>query len=93
MSFDSLPPLCTAAAAVAATCLTGLALVRAYKSLFVWGRFSSSRYDLRGRTYLVTGGNSGIGLEVALALAGQGAAVVITGRDLDAGARAKEMIM
>ena len=36
--------------------------------------------DLIGSTALVTGGNSGIGRAAALALAGLGAHVVLTGR-------------
>jgi NAD(P)-dependent dehydrogenase (short-subunit alcohol dehydrogenase family) len=36
--------------------------------------------DLRGRTLLVTGGNSGIGLETVRALAARGARVIATGR-------------
>jgi NAD(P)-dependent dehydrogenase (short-subunit alcohol dehydrogenase family) len=37
--------------------------------------------DLAGRTAIVTGGASGIGLETARALAGAGAAVTIASRD------------
>lgn len=40
--------------------------------------------DLRGRTYAITGGNSGLGLEAAKILAGKGARVVITSRREDA---------
>ncbi|WP_326522839.1 SDR family NAD(P)-dependent oxidoreductase [Sphingomonas sp.] len=38
-------------------------------------------FDLRGRVALVTGGSRGLGLEMARALAGAGAAVVISSRD------------
>ena len=44
--------------------------------------------DLAGRRVLVTGGNSGIGLEAARVLAGAGAQVVIACRDLEKGERA-----
>lgn len=37
--------------------------------------------DLKGRTYVITGGNSGLGLEAAKLLAGKGGRVVITARD------------
>ncbi len=37
--------------------------------------------DMTGKTVVVTGGNSGIGLETAVALAGAGATVVLTARD------------
>ncbi len=42
--------------------------------------------DLRGRTAIVTGAASGIGVETARALAGAGAAVTLAVRDTDAGA-------
>jgi NAD(P)-dependent dehydrogenase (short-subunit alcohol dehydrogenase family) len=37
--------------------------------------------DMKSKTVVITGGNSGIGLETAVALAGAGAEVVITARD------------
>ncbi len=41
--------------------------------------------DLRGKVMVITGGNSGIGLEAAVGLARQGATVVITSRDREKG--------
>ena len=41
--------------------------------------------DLRGRTAIVTGGSSGIGVETARALAHAGAAVTLAVRDVQAG--------
>jgi NAD(P)-dependent dehydrogenase (short-subunit alcohol dehydrogenase family) len=38
-------------------------------------------WDVRGKTVLVTGATSGIGLEAGVALAGRGARVVLVGRD------------
>ncbi len=40
---------------------------------------------MQGRTVVVTGGNSGIGLETAEALAGMGARVIVTARNADKG--------
>ena len=42
-------------------------------------------HDLRGRTVLVTGATSGIGLETARALASAGATVILPARDLERG--------
>jgi NAD(P)-dependent dehydrogenase (short-subunit alcohol dehydrogenase family) len=41
--------------------------------------------DLTGKTAIVTGGNSGIGLETVRALAGAGARVIMTSRSVTAG--------
>ena len=47
-----------------------------------------SRFDLNGRVAIVTGGNGGIGLAMAKALAEAGAAVVIAGRSVEKNERA-----
>ena len=41
--------------------------------------------DMQGKTVVVTGGNSGIGLETAAALAAMGARVLVTARNADKG--------
>ncbi|KAK9812796.1 hypothetical protein WJX72_003991 [[Myrmecia] bisecta] len=48
--------------------------------------------DMSGKTVLVTGGNSGIGFASCLALAKQGAKVVLTARDVKKGKEAEQMI-
>jgi NAD(P)-dependent dehydrogenase (short-subunit alcohol dehydrogenase family) len=45
-----------------------------------------------GRTVLITGGNTGLGLESAVAMAGQGARVVFTSRDMQKGSAARTEI-
>ena len=51
-------------------------------------RHPSSLPDQSGRTFVVTGANSGLGLETARALAGAGGHVVLAVRDTDRGAEA-----
>ena len=46
------------------------------------------KFDLSGRTAVITGGNKGIGLGIAKALAGGGAETVIIGRDIKSGEKA-----
>jgi NAD(P)-dependent dehydrogenase (short-subunit alcohol dehydrogenase family) len=46
------------------------------------------QWDMAGRTVVITGGNSGIGLEAAVDLARMGASVVITARRAERGAAA-----
>src|SRR3954469_21151360 len=53
---------------------------------------AQDRPDLSGRTFVVTGANSGIGLAAARALGGAGARVVLAVRDLDRGRRAAASI-
>ncbi|MEV7166057.1 SDR family oxidoreductase [Streptomyces microflavus] len=53
---------------------------------------ASTTPRLTGRRTLVTGSTSGIGRSIALALAGEGAAVVVSGRNKDAGAAVVEQI-
>ncbi len=48
--------------------------------------------DMGGRTVVVTGGNSGIGLETAVALAEMGARVLITARNPARGEAARAAI-
>src|SRR5919109_1057619 len=48
--------------------------------------------DLDGRTYLITGANTGIGKETARALAARGARIHIACRSQDAGRQAVEEI-
>lgn len=49
-------------------------------------------HDVRGRTMLVTGANSGIGLETCVALARGGARVLATARDVERGRAAVQWI-
>ena len=52
-----------------------------------------SRFDLNGRVAIVTGGNGGIGLAMAKALAEAGAAVLVAGRSVEKNERAVDQIV
>ncbi|KAF0306222.1 Retinol dehydrogenase 12 [Amphibalanus amphitrite] len=71
-----LPSYLCAAGAVA----VGLYLVRRWR-VRQWGRCTSQR-DMTGKVVLVTGANSGLGLESTRLLAERGAAVVMACRDM-----------
>jgi NAD(P)-dependent dehydrogenase (short-subunit alcohol dehydrogenase family) len=53
---------------------------------------ADSMKDQKGKTFLITGSNTGIGLATAQALAGLGAHVIIACRNTQKGAAAKEQI-
>jgi NAD(P)-dependent dehydrogenase (short-subunit alcohol dehydrogenase family) len=54
----------------------------------MYGWQHATALDMSGKTVLITGGNSGLGLVTAKALAGAGASVRIVARDADRGADA-----
>ena len=58
----------------------------------MFARMGTTLFDLSGHVALVTGGNSGIGLGMADALAAHGAAVAIWGTNPDKNARAREQL-
>lgn len=78
-------PLPIAVAVTAAGAAAGAAVTRA-------GQPRPATYDMGGRVVLVTGANSGIGLETAVALARGGARVLVTARDEARGADAVDRI-
>ena len=52
----------------------------------------TSENDLSGKTYLITGGNSGIGYEAVRNFASRGAAVILVCRNENKGRKALENI-
>lgn len=60
---------------------------------FGWSEADPAPNALSGRTALVTGANRGIGKAIATGLAGLGATVLLTVRDRDRGARARDEIV
>src|SRR5438128_7128824 len=68
--------------------VAGAAAAAGGRALGRWLR----RFDLRGRTVLITGGTRGLGLELARQAGRAGARVAICGRDADTLARARESL-
>lgn len=69
-------------AAVPVSVLVAAGLIRKWRSS-KWAKCTSNSC-LRGKTFLITGANSGIGLETARALVKRKARVIFACRDLDA---------
>lgn len=63
---------------------------RARRRLFSW---NDDEIDLAGRTALITGGTSGLGLAAATEMARHGATVLVTGRDVEKGRRVEADIV
>lgn len=74
-------------AAVPISVVVAIGLIRKLRSRN-WGKCTSNTC-LRGKTFLITGANSGIGLETAKALVKRKARVIFACRDI---AKAKEVI-
>eukprot|EP00697_Spironema_sp_BW2_P010991 gnl/Spiro4/26548_TR13217_c0_g1_i2.p1 gnl/Spiro4/26548_TR13217_c0_g1~~gnl/Spiro4/26548_TR13217_c0_g1_i2.p1 ORF type:complete len:306 (+),score=54.52 gnl/Spiro4/26548_TR13217_c0_g1_i2:38-919(+) len=72
---------------LAALLFVSLKMVR-----YIGGGAFTSLADMRGKTVLITGGNSGIGKAAAQVLARQGARVIIACRDMVAGQKAVDEI-
>lgn len=70
-------------ATISATVL-GLFAIRKYMN----GGVCRSSVQLNGKTVIITGGNTGIGKETAIDLAGRGARVILACRDLTKSERA-----
>jgi NAD(P)-dependent dehydrogenase (short-subunit alcohol dehydrogenase family) len=73
-------------------CLPGVAVTRAPRTFGQVTWTAADLPDLSGRTAIVTGANSGIGLPTARALAEHGARVVLACRDPARGAQAADRI-
>lgn len=58
----------------------GLVLIRKYRE-WVWGTYKSTQ-SLKGQVFLITGANSGVGLETARQLLQRNATVIMGNRDM-----------
>jgi short-subunit dehydrogenase len=68
-------------------------LIGAGLALWTARRLRARLYGLRGKTVVITGGSRGLGLALARQMAGEGARVVICGRDLDSLERARNSLV
>lgn len=77
-------------AAVPISVVVALGLIRKWRSR-KWGKCTSNTC-LRGKTFLITGANSGIGLETAKALVKRKARVIFACRDIESAKKAIAVI-
>ncbi|XP_074489088.1 retinol dehydrogenase 13-like [Sebastes fasciatus] len=75
---------------IAVVTATGVGLLRVKK--WIAGGVCRSKASLDGKTVLITGGNTGIGKETAVDLAGRGARVILACRDMDRANKAAEEV-
>ncbi|XP_037622206.1 retinol dehydrogenase 13-like isoform X1 [Sebastes umbrosus] len=75
---------------IAVVTVTGVGLLGVKK--WMAGGVCRSRASLDGKTVLITGGNTGIGKETAVDLAGRGARVILACRDMDRANKAAEEV-
>lgn len=80
-----IPPLCVVVA-IPVTVAVTIGIIRKIRNL-QWGQCNSS-HSLRGRTFLITGANSGIGLETAKELVKRNARVIFACRDVQSAKKA-----
>ena len=88
MSFDFVPEIVQQNpwlfGGIAATTIVGLYLIRVYRK-WIAGGVCTSKARLDGKTVIITGANSGIGLEAAVDVAKRNARVILACRSVERG--------